>query len=515
MCLSKLRLPVLFTLVATLTMSGFPLVQRSQALGQTPDIWQRNSPGSGNGGNQANKISILETQPRSQGLVLKTLVAQNKTDVALEVAERGRARAFVELLQSQNSAPQQVTSPTAESIKRIAKEHQATLVSYSIIYDPVPGQGEGKTQESELYSWVVTPSGEITFRRADLKPLLQQNKSLSDLVASVRRSIGMSNSSESFRSNVEKSQAKTSQKSAASKGELRAEPRTGEPSTPSTKGLQQLHQVLIQPIADLLPKNPSDRVVFIPQDSLFLVPFATLQDASGKYLIEQHSISTVPSIQVLDFTRQQQQRVENGDYLIVGNPTTGSISLRPGEPPQQLPPLPGAEQEAKDIAQLLKTQALVGKEATKASVLEKMPKARIIHLATQAIVDKERGMGSAIALTPSGNDNGLLTAEEIQNLKLNAELVVLSGCETGLGKITGDGVVGLARSFIAAGASSVVVSLGSVPDMPTAFLMTEFYRHLQQKQGKAQALRSAMLATRQKYPNPRDWGDFTLIGEPD
>ncbi|MFM6312178.1 MAG: CHAT domain-containing protein, partial [Dolichospermum sp.] len=103
-----------------------------------------------------------------------------------------------------------------------------------------------------------------------------------------------------------------------------------------------------------------------------------------------------------------------------------------------------------------------------------MPKARIIHLATHGLLDNVRGLGSAIALAPSSNDNGLLTAEEILNMNLNAELVVLSACDTGRGRLTGDGVIGLSRSFISAGVSSVIVSLWAIPDSPTAGLMTEF-----------------------------------------
>src|SRR5919199_986571 len=213
--------------------------------------------------------------------------------------------------------------------------------------------------------------------------------------------------------------------------------------------------------------------------------------------------------QTSDTQREGTLRVGNGEFLIVGNPSMPSVAPRPGEKPQRLPNLPGAEQEAIAIAQLFNTQALIGKDATKAAVLERMPGARIIHLATSAIVDEERGLGSAIALAPSGSDNGWLTAEEILDLKLNADLVVLSGCNTGLGKITGDGVIGLARSFIAAGASSVIVSLGYVSDEATPFFMTEFYRNLQQKMDKAQALRHATLATMKKYPNQLDWGAFT------
>ncbi|NCR27837.1 MAG: CHAT domain-containing protein [Microcystis aeruginosa G11-04] len=120
----------------------------------------------------------------------------------------------------------------------------------------------------------------------------------------------------------------------------------------------------------------------------------------------------------------------------------------------------------------------------------------------------------ALASNPSANDDGFLTYDEILQLKLNAELVVLSACDTGRGDITGDGVIGLSRSLILAGTPSVIVSLWSVPDAPTASLMTEFYRNWQEKKlDKAQALRQAMLTTMKTHPNPRDWAAFTLIGE--
>ncbi|NJS09449.1 MAG: CHAT domain-containing protein [Microcoleus sp. CSU_2_2] len=109
----------------------------------------------------------------------------------------------------------------------------------------------------------------------------------------------------------------------------------------------------------------------------------------------------------------------------------------------------------------------------------------------------------------------MLTSGEIFNLKLNAELVVLSACNTGRGTISGDGVLGLSRSFITAGVSSIVVSLWLVPDAPTAELMAEFYRQLQQNSDKAVALRQAMLATMRQHPQPSNWAAFTLIGEAD
>ena len=123
-------------------------------------------------------------------------------------------------------------------------------------------------------------------------------------------------------------------------------------------------------------------------------------------------------------------------------------------------------------------------------------------------------MPGAIALAPSNGDNGFLTAAEILGLKLkNTELVVLSACDTGRGSLTGEGVVGLSRAFIAAGVKSLIVSLWAIPDTPTASLMTEFYQQLQQTPDKAQALRQAMLKTKTQFPSPIDWAAFTLIGE--
>jgi CHAT domain-containing protein len=105
-------------------------------------------------------------------------------------------------------------------------------------------------------------------------------------------------------------------------------------------------------------------------------------------------------------------------------------------------------------------------------------------------------------------DNGLLTSSVILE-RLQAELVVLSACNTGIDMITGDGVMGLSRSLITAGATSVVVSLWSVPDEPTSLLMMEFYRQMQANPDKAQALRQALLTVARKYPGPGNWAAFT------
>ncbi len=242
--------------------------------------------------------------------------------------------------------------------------------------------------------------------------------------------------------------------------------------------------------------------------------FNALQDAAGSYLIEQHTILTAPSIQVLALTHQKRQRSSGEQVLVVGNPAMPSIDV-PGGSPVQLTPLPNAETEALEIARLFNTQALTGSAATKEAVLQKKSGARIVHLATHGLLDDFEGMGmpGSIALAPTASDRGFLTSSEIINLKLNAELVVLSACDTGRGRITGDGVIGLSRSLISAGVPSVIVSLWAVPDKSTSELMQEFYRQMQLNPDKAKALRAAAIATLENNPNPKDWAAFTLIGE--
>ncbi|NJM87886.1 MAG: CHAT domain-containing protein [Hydrococcus sp. RU_2_2] len=234
------------------------------------------------------------------------------------------------------------------------------------------------------------------------------------------------------------------------------------------------------------------------------MPFQALQDASSKFLIEQHTILYASSIQALSLTKKQPK--VNTSSLVIGNPVPM---------PYNLIPLPGSETEAKAIAEILATQPIIRDKATEATVLEKISQAGTIHFATHGLLNDQQAWQSALALVASQNGDGLLTAGEIFDLKLQADLAVLSACDTGRGKITGDGVIGLSRSLLTAGVSSVVVSLWEVPDKPTASLMVEFYRNLQKSPDKAQALRQAMLTQMKLTPSPRDWAGFVLIGSAD
>ena len=471
------------------------------------EIWESLRSNSNN--NDLNLISIFETQETSYSTLQEVLANQNQPKEALEIAERGRAQAFVRLLTNRFSAQSaQATLKSSENqikpiniqeIQQIAKEHNSTLVSYSIIKEAVEADGQRKLQDSELYIWVTQPTGQIEFRRISLKGLAEKETLLRSLITKSRC--------------FTPSCVRNKQRSQPATNPTRTLPIVEQRFLDSS--LQELYQLLIEPIADLLPLDPTSRIIFIPHESLFLVPFAALQDSSGNYLIEKHTILTAPSIQVLSLTKKQQQLSSGKGALVVGNPTMPSVSFNTNHPPEKLESLPYSETEAIAIAQLLNAEPLTGDKATKVAVLQQIERARIVHLATHGILDDVEGLGvpGFIALAPSNGDSGLLTANEIFNLRLNAELVVLSACNTGRGRITGDGVIGLSRSFIAAGVPSVVVSLWSVTDESTADLMAEFYRQMQLTPDIAQALRKAMLVTLVKHPNPVDWAAFTLIGE--
>jgi CHAT domain-containing protein len=192
-----------------------------------------------------------------------------------------------------------------------------------------------------------------------------------------------------------------------------------------------------------------------------------------------------------------------------------------------LPRLPYTRQEAEAILALAPAtgrKVALGFEANRAAAMsEDLIKYRIIHFATHSFLDSMHPELSGIALSMLDREgkpqNGFLRAHEIFNLKLGAELVVLSGCRTGLGKeVKGEGLYGMTRGFMYAGSKRVVVSLWDVQDQATAKLMADFYRGLlgPKRSNAAAALRAAQIAIWRegRWQAPYYWAGFVLQGEP-
>ncbi len=501
------------TALGTVWLSQAQYSQAETALTTAVQRWEALRPGL----EDSNKISLADTQAQTYRLLQQTLIAQGQTEAALAISERGRARAFVELLahrlklRGQRQPLNSFTAPTVAEIRQLAQTAQVTFVEYTFV-------GE------QLYIWVVQPTGEIHHRTVDL--ISPNHDGLSTLALEPNQAAPFYRGQPAA---TEMAAGVAALRTGIVTEFTEPPPAPQNHQTVQEQQLRQLYNVLIEPIAPLLPRDPNAPVVIIPQNSLFLVPFAALRDAQGDDLIDHHTLMVSPSIQVFQLTQQPSLRPPSGGEieraLIVGNPIMPSVWEPTGNGqflPVTLPPLAGSETEAAAIAQLLQKSALIGAQATEARVKQELADAQIIHFATHGLLqygdpqaDRQPDVPGAIALTPGQNEDGLLTTAELFSFDLVAELAVLSACDTGRGNITSDGVVGLSRALMTAGVSSVLVSLWAIPDRETATLMQEFYRQLTKGQSKAQALRQAMLMARSQSsnPDPSQWAAFVLMGD--
>jgi len=482
----------------------------------------------------APSVALFSTQESTFPLLVEALLEQGRTDEGLEIWELGRARALAAVMRRRRAPDRQIrsyvaaiqnvvydlllregthegkpligramlnqllrrtslpgtdTPPaeplTAQGLRQVAKEYRTAFVFYA----PLLG--------NKLSIWVVDEHS-IHHRTSVLGEHDRNDPSeLHALVERLRASLGAS---------------------ALPLGT----PPTASDTAPAAQAdiLRRLYDLLIGPVADVLPKAKAARLCIVPADELYLVPFAALLDEHGSALIDRFALFSVPSVSVLALTRRERpsEPPASSASLVVGNPKA-SVSLEEyGD--VRLAPLTYAGVEAEYVGAVLGAKPLVGTAADKRVVVQRMPNAPVVHLATHALLNDADPLASAIALSPSMSDrqppdaadDGLLTARELDGIDLQAELVVLSACNTGVGAISGDGVAGLSRSLVAAGASSIIVSLWPVSDSATADLMASFYTAW--KQDQAAALRTAMRQTRKTHPDARLWAGFTLIGQP-
>lgn len=464
--------------------------------------------------------------------------SMSKADLALELAEKGRARAFLDLLAGRvnrssadtvavviegsdekkspisSSALVAMTDNTQDSVVRGVKivPRASTLVESSA-YSPVNAAPPSLAEIVELVKhhnshvveycmlkdklliWVISPTGEINLAPPVVISSLELKKKIRDTHNSIAQAAKLPK-------------------------DLADQDKTREIL------LKDLYSILIQPVQSILPESPDSVVTFVPHGALFSVPFAALMSSKGKYLIEERTVSYLPAIGVLRATEKiasESDRPTENTLLAFGNPITKVIAF--------LGTLPFAEKEVKKVAALFgegKSTIEVGAQATKAAYKSLAPKNSVIHLATHGLISEEKPMESALVLAPEGADDGLLTVKDILTMPpLKAKMVVLSACQTGRGKITGDGVVGLSRAFIIAGAPSVVVSQWNVDDVMTEYQMNEFYKSFLSGKSKVAALRDAQIKTISfmdkllappvgqvaSRPNPRLWAAFQLIGD--
>ncbi len=452
---------------------------------------------------------FTDTDRELTGLTIQVLLDQRREREALEIAERARGRAFLDLMAAKNpgwnrkegAADRRVSAPLAslDDVLALAKRLNSTVLEYWV-------------DETGTVIWTVSPAGKVAYARTSFGGNVLE-KWIDEALGS-----------------PEHSSSHAAVQIASRGGDiLLAKP-------DNQHAWRQLYNALIRPIRTSLPREFAGRLTIIPGGPLFRLSFAALLNEKGRYLIEDFTIHYSPAVEVFEYTAQAKQKTANlpPKYLLVANPAG-----MPSANGKMLPALPGSEREVQNISRLVPrgtATVLRGAQADEASVEREMRSARSIHLATHGIANNADPLNAFLALgSVGGSDggNGRLTAEKIYSMDLHADLVVLSACRTGVGRISGDGVAGLARAFFYAGAASVISTLWDVADQPSAPLIGEFYRSLvaHPDTSKADALRTAQIhllnslrkgRIRVETPfgklalpeDPLLWASFVLMGEP-
>jgi CHAT domain-containing protein/Tfp pilus assembly protein PilF len=289
-----------------------------------------------------------------------------------------------------------------------------------------------------------------------------------------------------------------------------------------------LYNLLLQPAASQLAGNKS--VCIIPDGPLWNLPFQALRSPNGKYLVEDYAVSYVPSLNVLNSLTTTKRSTDTFPALLAfGNPTLENqkhqnIKATSREESQGV--LPDAEIEVNALRQLWgnHSKILTGAAASKKVFQNEAGNYQIIHLATHGILDNVNPMYSRLLLSRDASDehdDGVLEARDIMNLRLNAELFVLSACESANGKVAaGEGMMGLSWAILATGVRTTVVSQWKVDSAVTSEFMISFYRQLAAQRAKdeskkAEALRQAALEILKhpRYRHPFYWAAFVMVGD--
>jgi len=275
-----------------------------------------------------------------------------------------------------------------------------------------------------------------------------------------------------------------------------------------------------------LPIANLNTILVIHDGPIHYLPVSALR-INNRFLIENKVIRTTPSISIRSIL-QNKDRSPNTDVLAVVNPDFGTQNLVSSAIRSNVRPLPFTELEGRMIINHFpgKVELLNGKNATEFNLVNKnLSNFKIIHLATHGILDDRNSRLSGIMLSAPENstdaDDGFLRVGEIYSLNLNADLVVLSACNTGIGQIfSGEGIMGFQRAFMYAGSRSVAVSLWNIYDRNTALLMRYFYSEIGDALNQNKnpdysiALRNAKLTllNQADTSHPVYWASFVMVG---
>ena len=283
---------------------------------------------------------------------------------------------------------------------------------------------------------------------------------------------------------------------------------------------------LLAPVSSRLAEK--SRLIIVPDGNLHWLPFPSLVGPDAEYLVQSHVVTAAPSGTVLHLLRTSQRDEEPTlPLLAVGNVQYGSNRIAQTRglydvEGERFGALPSTLKEVSEAAAIAgsKSVLLIGGQATEASFkAQPLSSFRVLHLALHGVASTQYPERAALVFGPdrASNEDGLLQGREIGRLRLAADLVILSACNTGIGRLEGqEGVANLMRAFLFAGARSVVASQWAADDVSTAALMKRFYTRLAEGLDRGSALRRAKLDLIEALGGeiaPYYWAGFTLVGE--
>lgn len=447
---------------------------------------------------EASKIGFVGDKQAVYGRLIALLIAQGRAAEAFDYVERSKSRALVDMLASK----QDFAAPDPAQAMRVLAQLDAADLNARIQDDgtqaveKTAGVRNLQVAREALLSAAPELSTLVTVSSvpaAELKALLGADETLIEyyyqgqdvyafvldrerLQAMKLDATELSSQVQSLRKALEDTESAAWQEPA-----------------------RQLHIRLWKPLEKLVTTG---NVIVVAHGALHYLPFAALQDADGKFLLDRISLRFLPSASVLKFLRPVLQN-RDGRLLVLGNPDLDDPRLD----------LAFAEGEAKRVAALYPTsRVLLRKDASESNFKKAGGIFSRIHFASHGKFQADEPLKSGLYLAKDADNDGVLTVGELYSMNLEADLVTLSACETGLGKIaSGDDVVGLTRGFLYAGSRSIVASLWSVDDQATATLMQAFHGNLA-TMNKREALRQAQIKTREAFPHPFFWAAFQLTG---
>ncbi|KAM3940776.1 tetratricopeptide repeat protein 28 isoform 3-T3 [Leptodactylus fuscus] len=552
------------------------------------------------------KLSLFDLQTSSYQALQRVLISLGHHDEALAVAERGRTRAFADLLVERQTGQQEsdpYTPVTIDQILETVNSQRGLVLYYSLaagyLYSWLLAPGSGILKFHEYYLGDTTLENTSDFTESGSMCFQGSNSSvLEQHIANVRESLGvdsyytrtcasseteseagdymdqqyddlnnkmnsvtdptgflrMVNRNNTFNRSCQSMTSLFSNTMSPVKENTSSLPR--KQACTSKPPLRALYDLLLAPMEGGLmhssgPVGRHRQLVLVLEGELYLIPFALLKgSSSNEYLYERFSLIAVPSIRSLNINSKSHLRKNAPIYS--SSTSMAAVIGNPKLPPSVMDrwlwgPMPSAEEEAYMVAELLGCQPLVGSSATKDKVMSALTQAECVHFATHISWKL-----AALILTPNSENNSgtnkstfgntytipeslhmqddasdvesisdcpplqefLLTAADVLDLRLPVKLVVLGSYQESSNKVTADGVIGLTRAFLAAGAQCVLVSLWPVPVAASKMFVHAFYSSLLNGMKASASLSEAMktVQSSKQYSHPSNWAGFMLIG---